>query len=35
MKENTRLSDDAVDAIAAVVLITLVVSVLVYWLETM
>lgn len=32
---KTKLSDDAVDAIAAVVLIALVVSVLVYWLETM
>ncbi len=35
MKENTRLSDDAVDAVAAVVLIALVVTVLVYFLEMM
>ncbi len=32
---RSRLSDDAVDGIAAVVLIVLVVSVVVYWLETM
>lgn len=29
------LSDDAVDGIAAVVIIALIVSVVVYWLETM
>jgi len=32
---QSKLSDDAVDGIAAVVLIALVVSVVVYWLETM
>jgi hypothetical protein len=32
---QSNLSDDAVDGIAAVVLIALVVSVVVYWLETM
>ncbi|HQZ88223.1 MAG TPA: methionine synthase [Gammaproteobacteria bacterium] len=32
---QSNLSDDAVDGIAAVVLIVLVVSVVVYWLETM
>ncbi|HXH55232.1 MAG TPA: methionine synthase [Gammaproteobacteria bacterium] len=31
----SNLSDDAVDGIAAVVLIALVVSIVVYWLETM
>jgi hypothetical protein len=32
---QSNLSDDAVDGIAAVVLIALVVSVVVYWLDTM
>ncbi len=35
MKSKQRLSDDAVDGIAVIVIITLVVSVVVYWLETM
>lgn len=32
---RSKLSDDAVDGIAAVVIIALVVGVVVYWLETM
>jgi hypothetical protein len=32
---QSKLSDDAVDGIAAVVIIALMVSVVVYWLETM
>jgi len=35
MSNRQKLSDETVDGIAAVVLITLVVSVVVYWLETM
>jgi hypothetical protein len=36
MKGNKhRISDDAADGIAAIILITLVVGVVVYWLETM
>lgn len=30
-----KLSDDAVDGIAAIAIITIVVSIVVYWLETM
>jgi hypothetical protein len=33
--EKKGLSDDAVDGLAAIVLIALVVGVVVYWLETM
>lgn len=33
--KKKKLSDDAVDGIAAIVIITLVVSAVVYWLETM
>ncbi len=35
MSNKKRLSDDAADGIAAIVLISLVVGVVVYWLETM
>jgi len=35
MHSKRKLSDDAVDGIAAIVIISLVVSVVVYWLETM
>ena len=35
MSNKRRLSDDAVDGVAAIVLITLIVGVVVYWLETM
>lgn len=35
MPENKGLSDDAIDGIAAVFIITIVVSAVVYWLQTM
>lgn len=35
MQPKSSLSDDAVDGIAAVVIIALIVSVVVYWLEIM
>jgi hypothetical protein len=35
MSSKRKLSDDAVDGIAAIVIISLVVGVVVYWLETM
>jgi hypothetical protein len=35
MSRKTELSDDAIDGIAAIVLIVLVVGVVSYWLETM
>jgi len=35
MSKSNKLSDDAVDGIAAVVLIALVVGIVAYWLQTM